>query len=171
MGGKPVMSRTGYPNIMGRRRETSAVLAGELSGHMFFGDPVIDFDDGTFAGANLLQAISQEDRPLSHIVAALPKYASTPEERFYCPDDQKFGVIEQLRGQFQSDPRVKNIVDLDGARVSFDGGWGLVRASNTEPALTTRFEAVSPERVEAIRHDFLDRLAKMPAVDLTRSGH
>jgi len=171
MGGKPVMSRTGYPNIMARRREVNAVLAGELSGHMFFGDAVIDFDDGTFAGANVLQAISQENRPLSQVVAALPRYYSTPEERFHCPDDQKFGVIEQLQAQFRADPRVKDIVDLDGARVSFDGGWGLVRASNTEPALTTRFEAVTPERVQEIRQDFLDRLARMPAVDLTKSGH
>jgi phosphomannomutase/phosphoglucomutase len=166
-----VMSRTGYPNIMARRREVGAVLAGELSGHMFFGDPVIDFDDGTFAGANVLQAIAQEDRPLSQIVAALPKYHFTPEERFYCPDDQKFGVIEQMRKQFEGDRRVKKIVDLDGARVSFDGGWGLVRASNTEPALTTRFEAVSADRVQQIRQDFLDRLSKIPAVDLHRSGH
>ena len=104
-------------------------------------------------------------------MAALPKFSSTPEERFHCPDDQKFGVIEQLRAQFEADPRVKNIVDLDGARVSFDGGWGLVRASNTEPALTTRFEAVSPARVQEIRRDFIDRLAKIPAVDLTKSGH
>ena len=171
MGGKPVMSRTGYPNIMARRREVHAVLAGELSGHMFFGDPVIDFDDGSFAGANVLQAVSQEDRPLSAVVASLPKYHFTPEERFYCPDDQKFAVIDQVREQFRHDPRVKNIVDLDGARVSFDGGWGLVRASNTEPALTTRFEAETPERVQEIRHDFLDRLGKIPAVDLHRSGH
>jgi phosphomannomutase len=166
MGGKPVMSRTGYPNIMSRRSEVQAVLAGELSGHIFFNDPVIDFDDGTFAAANLLQALARQDQPLSQIVAQLPRYYATPEERFHCPDDQKFAVIEQLREQFRADPRVKRIVDLDGARVTFDGGWGLVRASNTEPALTTRFEAVTPERVQEIRRDFLDRLAKIPAVRL-----
>lgn len=171
MGGKPVMSRTGYPNIMARRREVGAVLAGELSGHMFFDDPTIDFDDGTFAGANLIQAVSQEEGPLSKIVSSLPKYAATPEERFHCPDDKKFDVVEQLRKEFEADPRVKNIVDLDGARVTFDGGWGLVRASNTEPALTTRFEAINPQRVEEIRQDFLQRLARIPAVDLHRSGH
>ncbi|HEX2185923.1 MAG TPA: phosphomannomutase/phosphoglucomutase, partial [Chloroflexota bacterium] len=171
MGGKPVMSRTGYPNIMARRREVGAVLAGELSGHIFFNDSVIDFDDGTFAGANLVQAAAQEDLPLSQVVATLPKYHFTPEERFYCPDDQKFAVVEQLREAFRADPKVSDIVDLDGARVSFEGGWGLVRASNTEPALTTRFEAVTPERTEEIRQEFLQRLAKIPAVDLTRSGH
>ncbi|MGH2356225.1 MAG: phosphomannomutase/phosphoglucomutase, partial [Chloroflexota bacterium] len=171
LGGKPVMSRTGYPNIMARRREVGAVLAGELSGHVFFSDPVIDFDDGTFAGANLIQAVSQEEGPLSKIVAALPKYYSTPEERFSCPDDQKFAVIDQLRDAFRADPKVQGIVDLDGARVTLEGGWGLVRASNTEPALTTRFEAVTPERTEEIRQEFLHRLSKMPAVDLTRSGH
>ena len=171
MGGKPVMSRTGYPNIMARRREVDAALAGELSGHMFFNDPVIDFDDGTFAAANLLQAISRESGKLSDWVATVPRYHATPEERFHCPDDQKFDVIAGLRDAFRADPRVRDIVDLDGARVSFEGGWGLVRASNTEPALTTRFEAVTPERTEEIRQDFMQRLAKIPAVDLARSGH
>jgi phosphomannomutase len=173
LGGQPVMSRTGYPNIMARQREVGGVLAGELSGHMFFGDPVVDFDDGTFAAANLLQAIAQESQPLSQIVAALPKYVATPEERFHCPDDQKFAVVDQMREAFQSQRNVKDIVDLDGARVSFvqPQGWGLVRASNTEPALTTRFEAVDEASVQQIRHTFMDRLAKMPAVDLTRSGH
>ncbi|HEU5316845.1 MAG TPA: phosphomannomutase/phosphoglucomutase [Chloroflexota bacterium] len=171
MGGKPVMSRTGYPNIMARRREVDAALAGELSGHMFFNDPVIDFDDGTFAAANLLQAISRESGKLSEWVAGIPKYESTPEERFYCPDDQKFDVIAQLTEEFRGQPDVKQVIDLDGARVVLDDGWGLVRASNTEPALTTRFEAKSAARAEEIRHRFLDRLKKVPAVDLTRSGH
>ncbi|HEX2514090.1 MAG TPA: phosphomannomutase/phosphoglucomutase [Chloroflexota bacterium] len=171
MGGRPVMSRTGYPNIMARRREVNAVLAGELSGHIFFNDPVIDFDDGTFAGASLLQALALEGRPLSEIVAGLPRYHSTPEERFYCPDDQKVGVVERLRDAFAADPQTQSIIDLDGARVTFEGGWGLVRASNTEPALTTRFEAVTPERTEEIRQAFLLRLSRVPAVDLTRSGH
>jgi phosphomannomutase len=171
MGGVPVMARTGYPNIMARRREVDALLAGELSGHIFFNDPTIDFDDGTFAAANLLLALAGESAPLSRIVADLPRYYSTPEERFHCPDDQKFDVVAGLRDAFRADPRVRDIVDLDGARVSFEGGWGLVRASNTEPALTTRFEAVSPERMEEIRQDFMHRLAGIPAVDLDRSGH
>lgn len=171
LGGTPVMSRTGYPNIMARRREVDAVLAGELSGHMFFSDPKIDFDDGVFAGAKLLAAISQEQGPLSKIFASLPTYHSTPEERFFCPDDQKFDVVDRLREAFRSDPRVQHIVDIDGARVTFEGGWGLVRASNTEPALTTRFEGVTLERAQHIRHEFLERLATFPAVDLTRSGH
>jgi phosphomannomutase/phosphoglucomutase len=171
LGGRPVMSRTGYPNIMARRREVGAILAGELSGHIFFNDPTIDFDDGSFAGANVIQALAQEEGPLSRIVAGLPRYYSTPEERFSCPDDQKLAVVDSLREAFRADPRVEGIVDLDGARVSFEGGWGLVRASNTEPALTTRFEAVTPERTEEIRQEFLQRLAKFPAVDLTRSGH
>jgi phosphomannomutase/phosphoglucomutase len=171
LGGKPVMCRTGYPNIMARRRQVGAELAGELSGHMFFGDPVIDFDDGTFAAANLLQAISQESGKLSNLVASLPRYFFTPEERFYCPDDQKFGVIDQLREAFEREPGVQRVIDIDGARVVLEDGWGLVRASNTEPALTTRFEARTADRAMEIRQHFLDRLAKIPAVDLTRSGH
>ena len=171
MGGKPVMSRTGYPNIMARRREVDAALAGELSGHMFFNDPVIDFDDGTFAAANLLQAISREAGKLSDWVATVPKYHSTPEERFHCPDDQKFDVIKVLTQEFRGQPDVKQVIELDGARVVLQDGWGLVRASNTEPALTTRFEAKTQQRAEEIRQRFMDRLAKIPSVDLTRSGH
>jgi phosphomannomutase len=171
MGGKPVMSRTGYPNIMVRRQEVDAVLAGELSGHMFFNDPVVDFDDGTFAAANLLQAISRESGKLSQVVAGLPKYVSTPEERFYCPDDQKFDVIATLTEEFRRQEGVKQVIELDGARVVLQDGWGLVRASNTEPALTTRFEAKTQDRADQIRHDFIARLEKIPAVDLTRSGH
>ena len=171
MGGKPVMSRTGYPNIMARRREVDAALAGELSGHMFFNDPVIDFDDGTFAAANLLQAISRESGKLSAWVATVPRYHATPEERFHCPDDQKFDVIKELTQELRGQPDVKQVIELDGARVVLEDGWGLVRASNTEPALTTRFEAKSEKRAQEIRHRFLDRLGKIPAVDLTRSGH
>ncbi len=171
-GGVPVMSRTGYPNIMSRRRETNAILAGELSGHTFFGDPVIDFDDGTFAGANLLAALSREPVSLSHLVADLPRYHATPEERFYCADDAKFAVIDALKEAFAHDASVHEVISLDGARVVLDGGWGLVRASNTEPAITTRFEGVTPERAQAIRTSFMDRLAHIPAVDLHRSaGH
>jgi phosphomannomutase len=81
------------------------------------------------------------------------------------------GVVERLRDAFAADPQTQSIIDLDGARVTFEGGWGLVRASNTEPALTTRFEAVTPERTEEIRQAFLLRLSRIPAVDLTRSGH
>lgn len=171
MGGRPVMSRTGYPNIMERRREVDAALAGELSGHVFFNDPVIDFDDGTFAAANLLQAISRESGKLSDWVATVPKYHSTPEERFYCPDDQKFDVIKLLTAEFRGQSDVRRVIDLDGARVVLEDGWGLVRASNTEPALTTRFEAKSEARAQEIRQRFMDRLAKIPAVDLARSGH
>ena len=171
MGGKPVMSRTGYPNIMARRREVDAALAGELSGHMFFNDPVIDFDDGTFAAANLLQAISRESGKLSDWVATVPRYHSTPEERFHCPDDQKFDVIRELTQEFRGQSDVKQVIDLDGARVVLEDGWGLVRASNTEPALTTRFEAKTQQRADEIRHRFMERLGKVPSVDLTRSGH
>ena len=171
-GGVPVMSRTGYPNIMARRRETNAILAGELSGHTFFNDPVIDFDDGTFAGANLLAALSRAGAPLSEIVAGLPKYHATPEERFYCADDAKFGVIEQMQASLAKEADVLDVTVLDGARVGLEGGWGIVRASNTEPAITTRFEGVTPQRAAEIRQWFMDRLGKFPAVNLIdAAGH
>lgn len=167
LGGTPVMWRTGYPNIMAKRREQGAALAGEYSGHLFFNDPVIDFDDGSFAASQLLATLAAQPEPLSALVDRLPRYHSTAEERYFCADDAKFGVIERLRAHYEGR---YPLVALDGIRVTFDGGWGLVRASNTEPALTTRFEAQTPERVQEIRAHMLNDLAQLPDVDLSRSG-
>lgn len=171
LGGTPVMGRTGYTNIMAMRAREGALLAGELSGHIFFNDPVIDFDDASFAAAKLLEAVVSEvpaGNRLSDLVATLPHYHATPEERFYCPDADKFRVVDELRAQLK---REHETIDIDGVRALFDGGWGLVRASNTEPALTARFEARTPERLQEIRTDVLDRLRQFPSVDLTKSGH
>ena len=167
LGGTPVMWRTGYPNIMAKRREQGAALAGEYSGHLFFNDPVIDFDDGSFAASQLLATLTAQSEPLSTLVDQLPRYHSTAEERYFCADDAKFGVIERLHAHYEGR---YPIVTLDGIRVTFDGGWGLVRASNTEPALTTRFEAQTPERVQEIRAHMLNDLAQLPDVDLSRGG-
>ena len=167
LGGTPVMWRTGYPNIMAKRREEGAALAGEYSGHLFFNDPVIDFDDGSFAASQLLATLAAQPEPLSTLVDQLPRYHSTAEERFFCADDAKFGVIERLQAQYEGR---YPLVAIDGMRVTFDGGWGLVRTSNTEPALTTRFEAQTPERVEEIRAQMLKDLDQFPEVDLSRGG-
>ncbi len=167
LGGTPVMWRTGYPNIMAKRREEGAALAGEYSGHLFFDDPVIDFDDGSFAASQLLATLAAQSEPLSALVDRLPRYHSTAEERYFCADDAKFGVIERLHAQYEGR---YPLVTLDGIRVTFDGGWGLVRASNTEPALTTRFEAETPELLQEIRAQMLNDLDQLPDVDLSRSG-
>jgi phosphomannomutase len=167
-GGTPVMSKTGYTNIARRRAEVGGALAGEFSGHIFFGDPKHDFDDGTFAGLNLLEWVSHQSRPISSLRAELPQYVASPEERYACDDSAKFGVIERVRAHFKAQYET---IDLDGVRVVMPGGWALVRASNTEPSLTSRFEATSAERLSEIMAEVKGFLEGFPEVDLHSEGH
>lgn len=167
-GGTPIMSKTGYTNIARRRAEVGAALAGEFSGHIFFDDPKHDFDDGTFAGCNLLEWVSTQDKPLSALLAEIPRYVYTPEERYACSDTAKFDVVDRLRAYFKE--RYETI-DLDGVRIVFPDGWALVRASNTEPSLTSRFEATSAERLKEIVDMVKGVLATYPEVDLHSEGH
>ncbi|HUS14676.1 MAG TPA: phosphomannomutase/phosphoglucomutase [Chloroflexia bacterium] len=160
-GGTPTMYRTGYPNIFAKRLETGAAFAGEYSGHMFFDDARLDFDDGMYAGARLLRALGSDERPISERFKEVPRYYNTPEGRLDVAEADKFGVIKALVEQFQQDYKV---VTLDGARVEFPDGWFLVRASNTEPSLTTRFEAKTPERLEEIRGILREALKAFPQV-------
>ncbi|MCL6647611.1 MAG: phosphomannomutase/phosphoglucomutase [Chloroflexi bacterium] len=146
-GGTPVMTRTGYPNLVRAQREHGAALAGEFSGHVIFADPVIDFDDGTYAAVRFLQWLAEQARPLSVLMAELPQMVATPEERYPCPDDRKFAIVAALRQQFAAHYET---ITIDGVRVVFPDGWALIRASNTEPALTARYEATTPERLQAI---------------------
>ncbi len=160
LGGKLVMTRVGYPFLLAAMREQGALFGGEMSGHYYFDDPEIDFDDGTFAAAVFSNMLAAQDQPLSRLVDALPHYPSTPELTVPCPDERKFEVVEALRSRFARDHQV---IDIDGARVMFEQGWGVVRASNTEPRLTLRFEAQSQDALEAIEEEF--RLA-LRSVDL-----
>jgi phosphomannomutase len=164
-GGRPVMTRTGYTNIARTRAEVGAAVAGEFSGHVFFDDPVIDFDDGTFAACMLVQWLSTQDQPLSKLMRSIPEYHATPEERYACADDAKQRVIEEVRRRFQKEYQT---IDVDGVRVVFPDGWALVRASNTEPALTARYEARTPERLQAIVTLVKGVLREFPEVDLER---
>ena len=160
-GGTPIMWKTGYTNIFAKRLESGAGFAGEFSGHMFFADPQINFDDGTYAGARLIQALAADPRPISDRFADVPHYYNTPEGRLDCPESAKFGVMQKLVAQFQQQYQVTT---LDGARVEFPDGWFLVRASNTEPSLTTRFEATTPERLEAITALLRNALRQFPEI-------
>jgi phosphomannomutase len=160
-GGEPVMWRTGYTNIFAKRLETGAGFAGEFSGHMFFNDPQINFDDGMYAGARLLQALGSDPSPVSARFRDVTKYYNTPEGRLDVEESRKFEIIQTLIRQFQEHYQV---VTIDGARVEFPDGWFLVRASNTEPSLTTRFEARTPERLEEIRGILRDALRQFPDV-------
>jgi phosphomannomutase len=147
-GGTPVMWKTGYTNGSAKMREIGAPLAGELSGHVLVDIEHHAFDDGTFAGCYLLKALEQSGQTLEQALAPYPALPSAPEERIHCDEATKVQLIDYIRDTFA--PRYPVSI-VDGVRVDFGDGWGLVRASNTEPAITTRFEAHTPERVDEIR--------------------
>ncbi len=148
LGGTPVIWKTGYSRISAKMRELNAVLGGELSGHTFATYPGHYFDDGTFAGAHLLYALSQLGTTLRDALAPYPDLPSLDEGRISFAEDQKFRVIDAVRERFAD---TYPVLDIDGVRVDFGDGWGLVRASNTEAAITTRFEAGTLERAHEIR--------------------
>lgn len=147
-GGKPVMWKAGHSLIKQKMAETGALLAGEMSGHMFFKHRWFGFDDAIYASLRLAELLSADPRPLSTWLADLPPVVSTPEIRVDTPDDIKFQVVKKVKAAFDGKYEV---VDVDGVRVTFPDGWGLVRASNTQPALVLRFEAENQERLEEIR--------------------
>lgn len=168
-GGIPIMWMTGHSLIKKKLHEEQAALAGEMSGHLFFADGYLGFDDAIYASCRLLQILAQANAPLSTLLRDLPTTYNTPEIRVVCADEEKFQVVEQLKEEFQ---REYPVVTIDGARVEFADGWGLVRASNTQPALVLRFEATSPQRLETIQSVMLDKLRRYPAVKLDESvGH
>jgi phosphomannomutase len=154
-GGAPVLSRTGYPNQSTKMREVGAPLAGELSGHVLTSIEHHAFDDGIFAGCYLLFALAQMNKTLEQVLQPYPPRPSLVEGRIPFDEATKFAAIDYVRDQFANNYPV---IDIDGVRVDFGDGWGLVRASNTEPALTTRFEAVTIARAEEIRNLMLEQV-------------
>jgi phosphomannomutase/phosphoglucomutase len=167
--GIPVMSRCGNTAILPRMRQEKAVLGGELSGHVFFSEPPIDFDDALFAACRLLEYMSEWDQTLSEILAEtwsdLPKYFSSPELRIACPDFRKAEIVDKVRQSFIDKYRV---IDIDGARIYFEeGAWALVRASNTQPRLSLRFEARTEKQLSSIKGEMRRELLKyLPEVEL-----
>jgi phosphomannomutase/phosphoglucomutase len=147
-GGRAVMWKTGHSLIKAKMKEEGAELAGEMSGHIFFADRYLGFDDATYASCRLLEILSRTDKPLSALLSDVPQTFTTPEIRVDCPDDRKFGVVKKVTAYFKQRHRV---IDIDGARVLFEDGWGLVRASNTQPALVLRFEAATENRLTQIQ--------------------
>ena|SRR5688572_32743299 len=131
-------------------KETGALLAGEMSGHVFFADRWPGFDDGVYAGARLLELLSRGDATLAELRDGLPVTHTTPEIRVDCPDDLKFAVVARATARLRARTDVLGVVDVDGVRARVAGGWGLVRASNTQPVLVVRCEADSPERLAEI---------------------
>jgi phosphomannomutase/phosphoglucomutase len=173
-GGKPLMWKAGHSLIKAKMKETGAALAGEMSGHMFFADRFYGFDDACYAGARLLEILSKTDRRLSELTADLPKTFSTPELRMECPDERKFEIVAAVAKHFSED---HDVITIDGARIKFHHGWGLVRASNTQALLVLRFEADSHEHLEEIEETvgnvLLDIEGAVPlrkAVDAARAS-
>ena len=146
-GGVPVMTAAGHSLIKNKMRETGALLAGEMSGHICFADNYYGFDDAIFAACRVLQIVAQSNTKVSEMLADLPETAYTPEIRIDCPDDQKFKIVRELTEIFREKYEV---IDIDGVRVNFDHGWALIRASNTQPVLVLRLEAVTKERLKEL---------------------
>jgi len=147
-GGRSIMWKAGHSLIKAKMKEENAALAGEMSGHMFFADRYFGYDDAVYASCRLIEILAKAGRPLSTLLADLPLTVSTPEIRVDCPDEVKFQVVEEAKKQLA---REHKIIDIDGVRVLFPEGWGLIRASNTQPALVLRFEATSEAALQKIR--------------------
>jgi phosphomannomutase/phosphoglucomutase len=160
-GGRPIMWKTGHSLLKAKLKEEHAALAGEMSGHMFFADRYYGFDDAIYASFRLLEIIAREGRGLGAILADLPKSRITPEIRLDCPDDRKFEVVRRVAEYFRAHYEV---IEIDGVRVNFPDGWGLVRASNTQPALVMRFEASDDAKLGEIRTLFEDKLREFGAI-------
>lgn len=155
-GARPDMWKTGHSLIKARMKELDAPLAGEMSGHIFFGGDYFGFDDALFAAARLLEIVSREKYGLAALLADVPDMVNTPEIRIDCPDERKFDVVAAAAEHFAATYEVNTI---DGVRMSFPEGWGLVRASNTQPILVLRFEATTEAALDARRAEVMDWLA------------
>lgn len=150
-GGRALYAKTGHSLIKTRMKEEKALLAGEMSGHIFFADRYFGYDDAIYAAARLLEIVAAEKKPLSALLADVPRTYATPEIRVDCADDAKFAVVDKVLAHYREKYEV---LDIDGARVDFgDGAWGLCRASNTQPVLVLRFEAKTETRLAEIRAD------------------
>jgi phosphomannomutase/phosphoglucomutase len=160
-GGRAIMWKTGHSLVKSKLKEEHAALAGEMSGHMFFADRYFGFDDAIYASFRLLEIVGNEGRGLGSLLSDLPTAVFTPEIRLDCPDDRKFEVVRRAAEYFA---RHYPVIDIDGVRVKFDDGWGLVRASNTQPALVLRFEASSDARLKEIRALFESKLKELGAI-------
>ena len=147
-GGNAVMYKTGHSLIKAKMKETGAALAGEMSGHLFFADRYYGYDDAVYAACRLVEILDESGKKVSELLADVPKTVVTPEIRRDCPDDKKFEIVEKVTAYFKAKYDVN---DVDGVRILYPDGWGLVRASNTQPVLVLRFEAGTQSRLEEIQ--------------------
>ncbi len=150
-GGRPIMSKVGHSIIKTRMKKEGALLAGEMSGHIFYAHNWYGFDDAVYATARLLEIVSRQRGPLSGLLSGVAETSVTPEIRLDVDEEAKFGLVQAALTHFRAEPDVQEVVDIDGARVEFEDGWGLIRASNTQPVLVLRAEAATEARRDAIR--------------------
>lgn len=161
-GGQPVMWKTGHSHIKKKLHEEQGLLAGEMSGHIFFVENYYGFDDGVYAALRFAEYVSHLKGELSEIIASTPYYVSSPTINAHCADEVKYGVVERLTADLKQD--FERVIDINGARVVFDDGWGLVRASSNLPELVLRFEAKTPERLQEIKDTFRGYMDKYPEI-------
>lgn len=147
-GGKAIMWKAGHSLIKSKMKEEKALLGGEMSGHMFFADRYFGYDDAIYASLRLLEILSLSGKKISELLNDVPPSFSTPEIRITCPDNIKFQVVEDIKNYFG---KIYPIIDIDGVRIPFEDGWGLIRSSNTQPVLVLRFEASTEERLQTIK--------------------
>ena len=163
-GGKPLMWKTGHSLLKAKMKEIGSPLAGEMSGHIFYADDYFGFDDAIYVSGRLLQILSNTDQKLSAIVDEIPHFESTPEIRIDATDEDKFNVVADIANYFKKN---YNTIDSDGGRVLFGDGWGLVRASNTQPVLVLRFEAKTKDRLQEIIEIFKAKLREYSSVEFS----
>jgi phosphomannomutase/phosphoglucomutase len=142
------MWKTGHSLIKQKMQEEKALAAGEMSGHLFFADSYFGYDDAIYATGRLLEILAATDRAISELLADLPGSVTTPEICWDCPDERKFQIVENIKRRVRGKYA---FIDLDGVRLQFPDGWGLIRASNTQPALVLRYEARTAERLKEIQ--------------------
>ena len=147
-GGKPIMWKTGHSLIKDKMRETGAPIAGEMSGHMFFSEGFYGHDDAMYGAARLLRILADSGRTVAQLLADVPAFVSTPELRIDVPEERQIRTRREGSEHFRA---THDVIDVDGVRVLFGDGWGLIRASNTQPVIVARYEARTPERLAAIR--------------------
>ncbi|MFZ2053396.1 MAG: phosphomannomutase/phosphoglucomutase [Candidatus Aminicenantales bacterium] len=157
LGGRPIMWKTGHSLIKKKIKEEKALLAGEMSGHIFFADRFFGFDDAIYASARLAEILARSEKKLSEMLADLPQAFSTPEIRVYASDEVKFRIVEEVKKELA---KKYPVIDIDGVRVNYPKGWALVRASNTQAALVLRYEADTPEDLEAIKKEVGETLER-----------
>lgn len=172
-GGIPIMWKTGHSYIKDKLKKEGAALAGEMSGHIFFVEDFYGFDDGEFAALKILEYLSTQDKKLSEIIAGTPYYESTPTIQVQTTDADKYKIVDELVKEFKEEYGAEKVIDINGARVMFGDGWGLVRASSNTPTLVLRFEAKTKERLAEIQKIFKEKLSRFPEVskDWDSSGH